>query len=235
MASALTGRGHLRISFELVSAWQTPPSEIAPDGLTAAEQAVFNWLTNHSADILAAENQWQVDRRAIAGAIAWEGLENVNYVTSILIGCGRSSGPGKVHYKANRLFGEGRPIAKQVEERGYLAPRTVRSRRRVLRAPEGAITYIAAIMCAYADIADRCGFAGLRFRDDLILVQPYQGVRLVDRLDELESWRTALERHRRRGTNLAPDNPMYHWVNEPRNLRFLEAAVGRCHRCCGSR
>jgi hypothetical protein len=216
------------ISFELRSAWSLPSASEPPSWLGRAEQRVFNWLAVHRNSIVAAEWRWHIDRRAIAGAIAWEALQNINYFTPALIGCGRSSGPGKVHYRANRLFGEGDPVARQIEVAGYLPRRSMVDRKRHLREPAGAIEYIGATMCAYADIGSDCGFEDLRCRNDLILTQPYQGVRRIGRLNELDSWRAALVRHRARGTELAPDNPMYHWVNEPHTSEFLEAVVGCC-------
>ena len=50
-------------------------------------------LTQHRAEIIAAERRFKVDRRAIAGAIAWEALINVRgRFTQIF---GRGVGPGK--------------------------------------------------------------------------------------------------------------------------------------------
>jgi hypothetical protein len=227
IAGKLLKGGRAGISFELAEAWELPPSPAAPADLTDAQRSVFSWLVAYKQDIVAAEDTWQIDRRAIAGAIAWEALENLNYVSPFLVGCGRAAGPGKVHYKSNMLIREGMPVAKQVELAGYLPVRSVASRKRILRTPQGSVEYIGAIMCAYADIGFQCGFEGLRTRDDLILTQPYQGVRRIGELDELDSWRVALTQHKERGTDLAPRNRMYRWVNERRNLDFLEAATGR--------
>ena len=227
-AQKLVGGNSSAISFELAPAWDLHllTSHAAPGHLSDAQRAVFAWLVEYKPYLVAAERTWNVDRRAIAGAIAWEALQNPNCLTLLLAGCGRSVGPGKVHYKSKRFLGEGRPVAKQIELAGYLPPQNVASRKRILRTPEGAIAYIAAIMSAYADIGNQCGIRELRTRQDLILVQPYQGVRRVGELDELESWRLAMKRHSERGTRLAPDNPMYHWVNECSNIAFIESAIG---------
>jgi|SRR5882757_2348123 len=229
-AQKLIGGNSSAISFELAPAWDLLKSHAAPGHLSDAQCAVFAWLVEHKPYLVAAERTWNVDRRAIAGAIAWEALQNPNCLTPLLGGCGRSVGPGKVHYKSKRFLGEGIPVAKQIELAGYLPVQNVASRKRILRTPEGAITYIAAIMSAYADIGSQCGIRELRTRQDLILVQPYQGVRRVGELDELESWRLAMNRHRERGTRLAPDNPMYHWINERSNIEFVESAIGPCDR-----
>ncbi|HEY1966728.1 MAG TPA: hypothetical protein VGH89_02170 [Pseudonocardia sp.] len=200
----------------------------APLDLIEAQRSAFDWLVAHRRLIIDAENVWRVPRLAIAGAIAWEAIENPNYVIPKLIGCCRGVGPGKVHYKSKYVFGEGLPVAKQIEVAGYLPPQTIASRKRLLRSPEGAIQYIGAIMCAYADIGAQCGFPDLRTRRDLILTQPYHGVRRIGPLTELDSWRGALLQHKERGTSLRPENPMYTWVNVRRNREFLEAAVGHC-------
>jgi hypothetical protein len=227
IAGKLLKRGRAGISFELAGAWDIPSAPDAPIDLTDARRSVFSWLVAYRRDILAAEDVWCVDRRAIAGAIAWEALENLNYLNPLLVGCGRAAGPGKVHYKSNMLIREGMPVAKQVEHAGYLPARGIACRKRILRTPQGSIEYIGAIMCAYADIGFQCGFEGLRTRDDLILTQPYQGVHRIGELYELDSWRVALTQHKERGTDLEPRNRMYRWVNDRRNLDFLEAATGR--------
>jgi hypothetical protein len=232
LAGATVARGRLGISFELRSAWELAPVAGEPD-LGEAERRVFRWLVRHRDHLVAAEDRWDVDRRAIAGAIAWEALGNTNYFTPVLKGCGRASGPGKVHYRSQVLCREGNPVAKQVEVAGYLPRRSAAERRELLRRPDAAIGYIGAIMCAYADIGARHGFVDLRYRADLILTQPYNGVRLVDGLDELGSWRATVARRERDGTALVPLNPMYHWVNVPANRAFLDAAVG-CRRAPGA-
>lgn len=225
LASITVAAGRMGLSFELAHARELAPLPAEPDGLSVAERYVFRWLARHRVLIENAESRWDVDRRAVAAAIVWEALENPNYFTPLVRGVGRVSGPGKVHYRSKIIFGEGNPVAKQVELDGYLPRRTRAERRKLLRGCESAIDYIGAIMSAYADIGSSHGF-DLRYRDDLILTQPYNGVRLIGGLDELDSWRAALARHRRRGTLLKPLNPMYKWANRPDNRAFLEAAVG---------
>src|SRR5207245_9453123 len=77
------------------SAWpgNYPSFELqGPDPKTSSPEAAVNyWLQLHSAEIATSEQQWNVDRRAIAGAIAWEALQNPLNVSF------RASGPGKPH------------------------------------------------------------------------------------------------------------------------------------------
>jgi len=114
----------------------------APGGKTATARA-FAWLKLHKSDITEGETRFRVDRRAIAGLIAYEGLLNVH-----LARYGKFanwSGPGKIHYKRYR-FSEGNPVAKQVENLGLLPRRSVTERAFILQNAEWASLYIAAIM-----------------------------------------------------------------------------------------
>lgn len=84
------------ISYELCSAWKMPPPTIGDCKipLLPQEKAVLSWLQHYAPDIIAAEKLWHVDRRAIAGAIAWEALQNPDsFIKLSLFG----AGPGKVH------------------------------------------------------------------------------------------------------------------------------------------
>jgi len=116
----------------------------APAAATPRDR-VGLWLAKYRGVIEAAETRHGVDRRAIAAAIAWEGLVNVARNT-----WGRQwSGPGKVH----------NDTAAQTESTGYLTPRADEpARLAVLETPVGAITYIAAVMQASADAADAGGY-----------------------------------------------------------------------------
>lgn len=49
----------------------------APYPVTTRNDFVRRWLAAHRAEIVAAEATFNVDRRAIAGAIAWEAMVNV--------------------------------------------------------------------------------------------------------------------------------------------------------------
>ena len=45
--------------------------------ISLAEMRVLAWLQEHRHEITTAERRFRADRRAIAGAIAWEALQNV--------------------------------------------------------------------------------------------------------------------------------------------------------------
>jgi hypothetical protein len=215
LATESIGRG--KISFELLEAWALPPPNSPPTGLSYSDAQVLSWLQTHQGEILAAERDWHIDRRAIAGAIAWEALVNVR--KSHIGRAGRSAGPGKVHYSTEFAWGEGNPLAKQVEDQGYLPQVTMAKRRHLLRSPVGATRYIGAIMCAFADVASRYGFTNTRCDPRLILTNPYQG-------DDLTSW-TALLAKKKPGDTLEPGNSMCLWLQDPFRIRFLEAGVGK--------
>jgi hypothetical protein len=69
-------------SFELRG--PRPPSLVPRD-------AVAYWLRQHKNEITRAESKWHVSRLAIAGAIAWEALENPE------AGSFKAVSPGKIH------------------------------------------------------------------------------------------------------------------------------------------
>jgi hypothetical protein len=108
------------------------------------------------AKIVATESKWGVDRRAIAGAIAWEAMDN--YQSSLGLGMARFSGPGKVHYKDNRILGEGSPLSKELEDRGILPKQSEDDRKKLLATDDGALDYIGASMRAFIDIAAPAGY-----------------------------------------------------------------------------
>src|SRR5215813_10567928 len=60
------------VSIEIGASFLPVPSRIS--GLDAAEMQVFAWLRANKDEIVNAERTFRVDRRAIAGAIAWEML-----------------------------------------------------------------------------------------------------------------------------------------------------------------
>jgi hypothetical protein len=188
------------ISFELMDAWELPPPVgVAAEELPLASTQVLSWLQKYGDVIAAAERQWRVDRRAIAAAIAWEALVNVR--TASL----RAVGPGKVHVNSE--------VVREVEAAGYLPRQTPEARRELLRTPEGAIQYIAAIMHAKANIAEAFGF-NIRNRVD-ILTNEYQGRSLTEWTDVLIN---------KRDTALVAGNSMGIWA--PQHIQYLELGVG---------
>jgi hypothetical protein len=205
------------ISYELKDAWKLPPPANPPPGLTKAEAQVLRWLQDHSSEIEGAEAKWQVDRRAIAGAIAWEALRNVPTINvQPPLHIGRASGPGKVHYSDNRSWGEGNPLSRQVERAGYLPRVSMDQRREILATSPGAIDYIGASMSAFSDIAASSGHQINIRRLPEILTSEYNG-------DDLDKWQNRLNQ-KAVGTAFTPGNEMGIWVAG--HLTYLEAAVG---------
>jgi len=180
--------------------------------LNPAEMQVLAALRAHRSNIVLAERRFRVDRRAIAGAIAWEMLENVrpwSWTRSL----GRSVGYAKVH-TYNVSITPFDTIASQTEDRGYLPARTFTQRRQLLATPEGAITYVGGILAAIAETTVACGFGDIR-SDPVMLVHVFQQ-------HTLDSWAEHLRNRAR--SSLVAGNPMALWVR--RHFDFLEEAVG---------
>ncbi|HWB25902.1 MAG TPA: DUF4157 domain-containing protein [Chitinophagaceae bacterium] len=193
------------ISFEL--------EKTATRGSSPREK-VKNWMQDNLQLIQVAESKWNVDKRAIAGAIAWEALENV-LPFSI-----RAVGPGKVHVK-EKWYEEGNPVSKQVEDRGYLYKQTVDDRANILSTTVGSINYIGAILKAFTDIAATAGY-NIKC-DPAILCTFYNGFDLpkAEALFKTKKYPAPLK--------ASPDK-MGHWVEN--NIPYLEECVGTggiCH------
>jgi len=122
----------------------------APPGRTP-EARVYKWLRRHRREILEAENRFKSDRRAIAGVIAYEALEDVSTSRLWML---NSSGPGKVHYRGMPFY-ERKSVAEEVERSGLLPRQSLRRRKEILQSTLGASLYIAAIMETYDAIASR--------------------------------------------------------------------------------
>jgi Domain of unknown function (DUF4157)/Protein of unknown function (DUF1402) len=209
----ITGQHQLDISFELASAATLQHVSTDLPTLSEGEMHVLAWLRKYKLDIEAAENSSCVDRRAIAGAIAWEALENVKKFSL------RAAGPGKVHYKT--IF-TGTTTAEQVEKAGYIAQRTDEVRKEILSKPEGAITYIAAIMRADADAIAVAGYD--IYRDPAMLANFYNAWTL----QEIKVHAQRLIENRKVNEPLIPltiGNKMGYWVRD--HLRYLESGVGK--------
>jgi hypothetical protein len=222
----------IHVSFEIGRSYLPVPTGLT--GLDPSELQVLAWLRHYRGRIVAAESEFRVDRRAIAGAIAWEMLKNV-------AGFGvRAVGPGKIHLY-NSAAGTvmqkmglswtwswsatGDPFAKvvaeEVEARGYLPAQSFASRKAMLATPEGAIRYVAAIMAAAAEIAVRCGFEDIR-SNPVVLTNIFQSKTLA-------SWEAALKA-RTAGAPLVAGKPgagntMDIWVAG--HLPYLEDGVGK--------
>ena len=213
------------VSFEIGSCFL--PVKTRLRGLKPNEIQVLSWLRANKATIVNAERTFRIDRRAIAGAIAWEMLRNPHPHASAI-----DVGPGKVHlFQFSRSHwirdavalawqsffgdsGEG-TLAKEAEDRGYLAQQSPESRKRLLATDAGAIRYIAAIMAAIADLSENDGFESIR-KNPVILTNVYQG-------KDLKEWEDHL-RTLPAGSRFKGGNPMDEWVSI--HFSFLEDAVG---------
>ncbi|MGD9573425.1 MAG: hypothetical protein AB7V62_16220 [Thermoleophilia bacterium] len=191
----------------------------APAGATSAER-VLKWLVAHKDLIAAAEARHRIDRRAIAGAIAWEALENVR--GSLEMAAGRFEGPGKVHIREDRAgaawISTGTIVAKEVEDAGILPAQTTEGRGKLLATPAGSIDYVAGTMRLGADIAAGLGF-DITGRPDVLCF-------FFNAMDSAK-WTARLEEKRRRDPadkDFRVGEPIGDWVTV--NAPFLEKAVG---------
>lgn len=203
------------VSFEIVdgdrsAVWLTPG---------ASRAYVADQLRGMRPAIASAAALFAIPPSAIAGAIAWEALENPRRRGR------KAPGLGKVQARRCRLaanIGARRyglcwrtssgTLARDVEEAGYLPARTDAERREHLRSVEGAVMYIAAIMRCIADAAAEHGFVA--DGDPAVLATVYHGW-------TLERWRNHLAA-KPAHADLRPGGAMGLWVSE--NIAWLETA-----------
>ncbi len=136
------------LSFEL----QTNAQTIAPPAPTR-EQRVFLWLQKNAAEIRALATNYDIDPVGIAGAIAWEALQNVVTISA------RSVGPGKIHWWAFNPFVVPDALFVEGNTRYRFPPPKISDANLVLTlmTADGAIHYVAAILDAYATEAQHAG------------------------------------------------------------------------------
>jgi hypothetical protein len=199
--------GTAPISVEL---WDAPAS-----GTSRGRVAL--WLFKNLHAIVATEQKYSVDRRGIAGAIAWEALENAKAgdpaQLAVSTGIARFSGPGKIHYKEGRIE-EGTSAAIEVEKLGRLPRLTMDQRCKVLATTSGALMYAGVILREVCDVAARSGY----YLDcDPPMLATF-----------FNSWDIAeVERHfttRKAPAAIEPNPGMGTWVRQ--NMAFIEAVVG---------
>lgn len=199
------------------------------DEISLAQMRVLAWLRQHRGEIIDAEQKFKVDRRAIAGAIAWEALMNVRGTLTQVMG--RGTGAGKAHLRRDKfpweLFFErtNTTLVEQVEDADWLPaeqqlPKLSRlDRQKMLETPAGAITYMAAAMNAASSLAGHAGFPSIRQRPE-VLTYFWQKKDLI-------TWQRHLNT-KPKGTDFEPGpdpaEDMDRWVSK--NLRYLEDAVG---------
>jgi hypothetical protein len=128
-------------SFELDA--DRPPPDLDP------REAVAFWLRMHSVEIEKAERRWHVSRIAIAGAIAWEALNNPQAASF------KAVGPGKMHLVAEK--GD-IPWPDFIERTGRMPPLTDKQREEKLKESSVAIDYIGALMDIVSEDAAKRGW-----------------------------------------------------------------------------
>jgi hypothetical protein len=162
-------------------------------------------------EIHALADRHDVCADAIAGAILWDALENPYRRPFLRLG------PGKVHPCELGRTSD----AERAEEAGLVpyAPEGAFSRLRILRHPEGALTYIAAILAYHA--ANYEAIAGVDIRADAaVLCTLYQG-------GGSEARAARLARRRAHDPDAAPRaaDEMGPWVERQR--AFIRALLAR--------
>ena len=220
------------ISAELRDACVMP--DVVP-GLTGARSKVATWLRANQELIIGAETKWLIDRRAIAGVIAWEALHNVKSGKPIR----RWEGVGKVHYWDVGMPGTKNKLAtamawilgskiettaEQTELAGYLPEVSEEERSKLLKTVDGSITYIAAIMRANADVVSELG----GYPDDEIYWNPAVLATLYN-TKALEDVKRIYAK-KKFPEKLLPGEAMGLWVAA--NLSYLEDAVGKLPEGC---
>lgn len=203
------------VSFELGEAAKLPSVATTIPNLTPAEGHVMAWLRKYRSAFERTETRFDIDRRGIAGAIAWEALFNVRTRSP------RSAGPGKVHlWEVLKT-----PVAEEVEQRKILPPCSAEERRKILATPEGSILYIGAIMRGFATIARPAGYD--LDCDPPTLANCYNAFNLINW--ERHMTRKAMSEPQTQRPTLKLGNAMGFWVRD--HLAYLEDGVGVSARC----
>lgn len=187
----------------------------SPAGSDSATR-VFGWLKNHADKIAGLESQFGVDRRAIAGAVAWEALRNPR--SRIVGATGRYVGAGKPHVKSTRALPAfvytGENVPEEVERAGLLPKQTVGDRERLLE--KDSLPYIAAGMRLGAHITRRYGKD--ISADPAMLTWFWVSKDALKLIDHMSS---------KQDDKFEPTaEAMPKWVME--NLGWLSRAVGEC-------
>ena len=192
----------------------------------------INLITSHAQEIINAGVNYEVDPRAIAGAILWEALENP-YDDGVLEPNYRPenlrNGPGKVH-----VFNYRRPDqlseAEKVEMAGlvpqiFQLPRLaqVPERWERLQQPGYAIVYIAAIMSRHASDYQAQGFY-IR-NNPGVLCTLYQGGNSEGRAANKARERESVVREGGDPSSVQPQaaDEMGPWVED--NLSYIQALI----------
>jgi hypothetical protein len=222
------------ISYELSDA---PPMCVRTSlhSMTLDEMQVLAWLQQYRGEIVSAAKEFQVDRRAIAGAIAWEALENVHgsFGGGFRKTAGVIVGPGKLHLQRptwGAVMGSGLVYPKftdddtwpkATEDAGLMSkPKTADDRAAVAATPKGSIRYIAASFDLIATTYEKAGSPGkcdppIR-HNPVILTNVYQA-------KDPSQWAHRVKTIKP-GETLKGGNEMDIWIG--RHIQYLEDGVG---------
>ena len=225
------------ISYELRDA---PPMCVPTTlrSMNLEQMRVLAWLQKYRGDIVTAASKYKVDRRAIAGVIAWEALENVHgaFGGGLRKAAGMIVGPGKPHLLRLDVCGRGDSAAicltddntwpKAAEDAGIIdkqdagIPFFGGDRAKVMATPEGAIQYIGASMDLIAQIYEKAGSPGICNppirHNPVILTNIYQG-------KDPSEWEARVKKIKP-GEELQGGNEMDVWVGS--HLQYLQDGVG---------
>ncbi len=178
--------------------------------------AAAGWIKAHASVISKAASHYNIDERAIAGAILWEAIQNVATMKGTLYG------PGKPHPWS--------PDIEAVEGSHYppgglysYGPTTfgIGLRGQALLDPATAINYIAADCNAYAIEAKHAGIAGLR-SDPGILDSYYNGAGVTLATVGLR-FENDVVQGIKNSSQLTPNPTMGQWVDN--NLDYINGAI----------
>jgi hypothetical protein len=234
------------VSWELRDACSMPDPPGTEPAEAEGKRKVGGWLFQKRNLIIEAETKWLVDRRAIAGAIAWEALQDVQSpVRHSIMGVAglspRSVGPGKVHLSnwysqsliyalSNHLRMEFSTTVEQTEQAGYLAWAgiTKSNLEEQLAKTPGSITCIAAIMRADADAARILGGYSEEATNwnPAVLAAWFHG---KDLREIVRQYSSGGDQGQKRPPLDPGTVPMGVWVQA--NLSFLERSVGKPDQC----
>lgn len=172
------------------------------------EDAVYFWLRWKAASIVRTETKSRVDRRAIAGVIAWEALKNPSGQRTILT----SSGPGKIHLTRTRDDLSWPEVVEAVNK----MPRLPEFDRKIkLADPDLAISYIGAIFDVCSEIAEHYGW-DIRHCPELLA--------LIFHSRTMNEWLRDIKNKPHGALFQMPPGTMGEWVKS--NNAYLVSAVG---------